>query len=127
MEENRYTPKKKSEIQQLGTDVEFTTKDLSPEQEETRLIKRIGKERCPVNNEYVGTVMVHYYLDKMAIVKASYEINSLTHITFEKDINENLAALGLNNAVIAVRKYFNPNFKHKSTNAKDKRDDIIKG
>lgn len=118
---------KKSEIQQLGTDVEFTTRELPPQNEETRLVRRIGQERTPVNTEYVGTVMIHYYLDTNALVKASYDICSLTYIHFEKDISENVAALGLNNAVIQVRKHFNPEFKHKSTNPDDKRDTAIIG
>lgn len=118
---------KKSEIQQLGTDVEFTTRELPPETEETRLVRKIGQARTPVNTEYVGTVMLHYFLDTNAIVKTSYDICTLTYIHFEKDISENLAALGLNNAVIQVRKHFNPEFKHKSTNADDKRDKTIIG
>ena len=117
---------KKSEIQQLGTDVEFSTKELNPIQEESRLIKKIGEARCPAYMKYVGTISIHYYLDSQAIAKTQYDIASLTHIAFQEDISENLAALGLNNAVIEVRKHFNPTFEHKSTNAKDKRNETEK-
>lgn len=117
---------KKSEQQQLGVDIEYTTKELKTEQEEKRLIKKMGELRTPANNEYVGSVVVHYFLDSNAILKQRYEINTMTYINFERDLNENLAALGMNNAVIQLRKYFNPQFSHKSTNKKDKRDDIIK-
>ncbi len=115
-------------MQELGLDVSFTTKELQKQTEESRLIKKLGETRTPVNTEYVGTVMVHYYLDKAAILKSEYEVSTLQYINFTRPLNENVGALGMNNAVIALRKYFNENFKHKSTNAKDKRDDVtIKG
>jgi hypothetical protein len=116
---------KKSELQQLGTDVEFFTKKIDKQDEESRLIKRLGETRCPENQEYVGTVMVHYYLDKTAILKNRYDVSTMQYINFLKPLSENVGALGMNNAVIALRKYFNETFRHKSTNTKDKRNDII--
>ena len=116
---------KKSMIQELGVDVEFATTPLFKQTEESRLIKKLGETRTPDNQEYVGTVLVHYYLDKTALLKHEYSISTMQYINFLRPLNENLAALGMNNVVIAVRKYFNETFKHKSTNAKDKRDDVI--
>jgi len=116
----------KSEIQKLGIDVEFTTTEMQKENGEAGLIKKIGEHRTPYGNEYVGSVVVHYYIDTNAFLKQRYEVNNVVFINFTKDISENIGALGMNNAVIQLRKYFNPQFKHKSTNSKDKRDDIIK-
>ena len=117
--------KKKSQQQELGTDVEYTTVPIEKKLDESRLVKKLGETRTPVGHEYVGTVMVHYYIDQGAILKQRYEVSTLQYINFLKPLNENIGALGMNNAVIALRKYFNENFRHKSTNKKDKRDDII--
>lgn len=119
--------KQKTELEKLGTEVEFTSRELSPIEDEKKLLGKIGEMRTPSGQEYVGSVVVHYYLDSRAVLQSRYEISNITHISFVKNISENLAALGMNSAVIAIRKHFNPEFKHKTMNAKDKRDDIIKG
>lgn len=116
----------KNLLDQLGIDVELTKQDLDKRPQANELLNRIGKEIGVDGCKYVGSVAIHYYLDKSALLKERYELASVTQITFIEDVAETLIATGLNNAVIDVRTYCNPNFKHKTTRKNDKRG-IVKG
>lgn len=114
----------KNLLDQLGVDVELTKKDLDKRPQANELLQRIGKEIEVDGCKYVGTVAIHYYLDKSALLKERYESASITQITFAEDVSETLIATGINNAVIDVRTYCNPDYKFKTTRKNDKRGSV---
>jgi hypothetical protein len=103
--------------------VEYETTGLGEDHDANALLWRLGKdlEKHAQGQRYVGSVVVHYFLDNTALLKQTYAISTVQQITFKESISEQLAALGMNNAVIAVRKYFNPDFKNATTRKGDKR------
>lgn len=104
-----------------GLDVELTTKELELDPWANKMVQEVGSTMRIDGLKYVGTVAIHYYLDEQALLKERYEMANKTQITFKENISESLAAMGFNNAYIALRKHFNENWSHKTTRKSDKR------
>lgn len=113
-------------LDSLGVDVKMESENIAVDYDANHTIHRIGRElgaKAP-GCKYVGSVCVHFYIDKMALTKDQYDIVSAHQITMLEDVSENLIALGMNNAVLAVRQHFNPEFKHKTNRKGDKRGSV---
>lgn len=108
-------------ISNLGIDVELETEVLEDDKWANTMLQEVGGTMKVDGLNYVGSIAVHYYLDSKALLKSSYELASKTQITFKEQISEQLALMGFNNAVIAVRKHFNPGYKFRTTRKGDKR------
>lgn len=108
-------------IESLGMDVTLESKELENDTWAQSTLNDIGRTMKVDGMTYAGTVAIHYYIDSNAVVKSSYGIATKHQITFPEDISEQLVAMGMNNAVIAVREHFNPNYKYKTIRPNDKR------
>lgn len=113
-------------VKQLGEnyDVVLENESLVVDKSANDLIHKIGQSHCPPDLNYVGTISVHLYVDKMVLAKEAYNIASITNIAMKENISEALVATALNNMTINVRTHFNPAYKHKSNNKNDKRGEV---
>lgn len=106
--------KPKDFLSSLGVDVQMESKGMQPDNEARERLRMIGKTlgagEIAKGLEYKGSFAFHIFVDKNSLMKDRYEISSITQIAID-DISEAAASLAFNNGVVALRKYFNPNFK----------------
>lgn len=108
-------------ITNLGLDVTLDKVKLENDSWAQKMLNEIGSTMRVDGKKYIGSIAVHYYIDETAMLKSSYSMDSKTQIAIIADVNEQLIALGWNNAGIDVRAHFNPNWKYKTTRKGDKR------
>lgn len=122
MSTNKVVPTRK----QLGADVSIEVKALKQNNEANEVIHRIGREleQAQPGMEYCGSIVLHVYMERNSIAKASYSLSNVTNIAMVRDISEQAMLTLWQNAAIRIRSYFNPSFQHKSTDHKDKRGSV---
>lgn len=72
--------------------------------------KTISQKECSTGMQYVGSVSIHFMIEKQDIKKDTYRVSSITQIATDS-ISEDVYALGFNNAQIDIRKQFNDRLK----------------
>jgi hypothetical protein len=108
-------------LSNLGVDVQMTSEGMETDVWANNTLRDIGKtitgKQQVAGQQYLGSFAVHLFADTNRMAKAKYEMGSITQIAID-DVSEHLVTLGFNNAMIALRKYFNPDFKSGRRNDK---------
>lgn len=96
-------------------DVELSSEALSNPFLQQRL-KDLGKDLAPGGYAYKGSLCVHIYVSNIA-----KEASFIHQVVGMENIPESVASFGVGDLALKTRQTFNPDFKHKTRNAKDKR------
>jgi hypothetical protein len=109
--------KPKSFLETLGPKVEMESRALEPNAMARERLRDLGKmvseQFLNQGMEYVGSFAIHILKSKdgYGVISGEYHMDTITQIALDENISEQMAMLGFNNAVIQLRRYFNPDLK----------------
>lgn len=107
-----------------GLDIEMHSEKMEKDPWADKMLREIGKSMVGKEEakglEYVGSFAIHMVRETSSLTKDSYTMASITQICCD-DVTEQFCTLAFNNAVIALRKYYDSSFRNATARKGDNR------
>lgn len=106
-------------LDQMGLDVTIKSEGLEDDALLQNRLKQIGTDIKPNGMSYRGSIAIHFYDSVLA-----REVAWVLQDAISADISEAVVSNAFKDAAIKLRKSYNPSYKYKTLDKRDKRSEV---